>query len=190
MPRRIPLCLSFVISLCAALSGPASAQRPAWIDSLLIAANLPVVTLEARKDGVPADDIHRVLDAMRAKNVPASDAETVIDEERTARREHGPVDNFGAFVQSKLDAGMRGHDLAAAIRAEHVAHGKGNGPRAASAGAAGGSGRAGEKRGGPSTDRGRASIDTSRVHGRPSSAPSRAPATKGPPAGRPNKPMR
>lgn len=64
---------------------------------------------------------------MEAKKVPAHEARQVIDEERVARRDHRPVDNFGAFVQSRLQAGLRGQELAAAIRAEHAARGKGKG---------------------------------------------------------------
>jgi len=39
--------------------------------------------------------------------------------------EHGPVDNFGAFVKSKLAEGLRGRDLADAIAIEHKVRGKG-----------------------------------------------------------------
>ena len=48
-------------------------------------------------------------------------------EQSRAIDEHGPTDNFGAFVQSKLDQGLRGRELSDAIRAEHAAHGKGKG---------------------------------------------------------------
>jgi hypothetical protein len=48
----------------------------------------------------------------------------LFETENKAIREHGPVDNFGAFVQRRLDEGLRGRDLADAIRAEHAAHGR------------------------------------------------------------------
>lgn len=121
MRRVIPVL--FGILLLPAAS--ASAQVPDWVTQILAAAQLPVTAAEARQEGVPDNEVREVLDALRTANVPAHEARDIFDEERKARREHGPVDNFGAFVQSKLAAGLRGRDLAAAIRAEHVARGKG-----------------------------------------------------------------
>lgn len=121
MRRFIPLALAASVSW----SSVAAAQIPDWVTQILAAAQLPVSAAEARREGVPNAEVRAVLDALRGANVPAHEARQVIDEERSARREHGPVDNFGAFVQSKLQAGLRGRDLAAAIRAEHVARGRG-----------------------------------------------------------------
>ena len=123
-----------VLVLSLFTGGVASAQVPDWVTVLLDAAMLPVSANAARSEGVPGDEVRAVIESMRNKNMPAHEARGVLDEARNARREHGPVDNFGAFVQSKLDAGLRGRDLAAAIRAEHAARGKG--------GAAGGKGAA------------------------------------------------
>jgi hypothetical protein len=72
---------------------------------------------------VPDSAVRAVLEALQRRQVTPGDAKDVLDEERGDVREHGPIDNFGAFVQSKLDAGLRGRDLAAAIRAEHEARG-------------------------------------------------------------------
>lgn len=116
--------LAFAFTLLGAAS--ASAQAPDWVTQLIHAAQLPVSANAARHEGVPASDVRAVLDAMRNKNVRAGEARDVLDEARAARREHGPVDNFGAFVQTKLDAGLRGRELAAAIRAEHAARGRGS----------------------------------------------------------------
>ena len=107
------------------MASPAAAQAPDWVQVLIGAAGLPVAADSARKEGVPSDDVRAVIESMRNKNIPANEAKDVLNEARAAHREHGPVDNFGAFVQSKLDAGLRGRDLAAAIRAEHAARGKG-----------------------------------------------------------------
>ena len=103
----------------------AAAQVPSWVNDLLVAAQLPVVAAEVRLDGVPGSEVQQVLDAMAAARMRAHEARQVLVLERDAVRDHGPVDNFGAFVQSKLSAGLRGRDLAAAIKAEHVARGKG-----------------------------------------------------------------
>ena len=118
--RTMPALLA--LSLIAA---PAPAQAPDWVQVLISAAGLPIAADSARKEGVPSDDVRAVLESMRNKNIPANEAKDILNEARAAHREHGPVDNFGAFVQSKLDAGLRGRDLAAAIRAEHAARGKG-----------------------------------------------------------------
>lgn len=107
-------------------STPSFAQVPDWVNQILAAAQLPVVASEARREGIAVDEIRKVLDAMRNAGVPAYEATTLIETERQAHREHGPTDNFGAFVQAQLAAGKRGQDLAAAIRAEHARQGKGN----------------------------------------------------------------
>lgn len=141
--RRIGLFLAAPVLICR----PLEAQTPDWIRRVLAAAELPVSADEARREGAPDGVIRQVLAAMQSANVPAAEAREVLDEERAAMREHGPVDNFGAFVQAKLDAGLRGRELAAAIRAEHQRRGKGPRERVAQPGNRGGDrGRSGEAR--------------------------------------------
>lgn len=119
------VCIAVVLSAVAA--SPAHGQVPDWVAQIIAAAELPVVAAQARNDGIAADQVRTAIEAMRRSRVRAADARVVLEEARNARREHGPVDNFGAFVQSRLDAGLRGRELAAAIRAEHVARGRGRG---------------------------------------------------------------
>lgn len=122
------------VLLAAALIGwstPAFAQVPDWVNQVLIAAQLPVAAAEARRDGIANAEIRKVLDALFNAGVPAYEAVTLVETERQAHREHGPTDNFGAFVQAQLAAGKRGQELAAAIRAEHARQGKGNAARKA-----------------------------------------------------------
>ncbi|HEU6450679.1 MAG TPA: hypothetical protein VFT57_04610 [Gemmatimonadaceae bacterium] len=121
-------------------SRPSFGQSPDLLSRILSAAKLPVSTAQAREEGTPSDVIRKVLEVMMGARVPAGEAHDVIDEERAARRENGPVDNFGAFVQSQLAAGLRGRELAAAIRAEHAARGKGHGSAAGKGHAASGAG--------------------------------------------------
>ena len=128
-PRMRYTIPALLVALVVGRSTPVPAQLAEWVNQLLTAAQLPVVTAEARREGITSDDIRAVLDAMRRAGVPAHEATALIDTERVARREHGPVDNFGAFVQSQLAAGKRGQDLAAAIRTEHARRGKGNAAR-------------------------------------------------------------
>lgn len=107
-------------------STPSFAQVPDWVNQVLAAAQLPMAASEARREGIAADEIRKVLDALRNAGVPAYEATTLIETERQAHRENGPADNFGAFVQAQLAAGKRRQELAAAIRAEHARQGKGN----------------------------------------------------------------
>src|SRR5574339_393269 len=101
-------CLMFALAASLATSLPA--QTPDWVTRGLEASNLPVSTSEARKEGASNTDIQQVREVLQKEKVPADQAREVIDEERAARREHGPVDNFGAFVQARLQQGLRGRD--------------------------------------------------------------------------------
>jgi hypothetical protein len=93
------------------------------------AIELPREAKELRDLGVPSDEVRTALQAARAKRMKGSEARALMREGRSAAGETGPVDNFGAFVQARLDEGLRGQDLAAAIRAEHQARGIGKGKR-------------------------------------------------------------
>jgi hypothetical protein len=177
--RRLGLLLVAPVLICR----PLEAQTPDWIRELLAAAELPVSADEARREGAPDGVIQEVLAAMRAANVPAHEAREVLDEERDALRAHGPVDNFGAFVQAKLDAGLRGRDLAAAIRAEHQLRGKGASERGAQAGDRG---RSGEVR---DTARDRRARSETRPAKEPEANEGRA-NEKGRPRERPTRPNR
>ena len=124
MHRRLP-----ALFLCLSLgwSSPMEGQLPEWVNDILVATRLPVVADEARREGAASGEIREVLEAMSRARVPAHEATVILDSARAVRREHGPVDNFGAFVQTQLAEGKRGRELAAAIRAEHARRGKGNG---------------------------------------------------------------
>lgn len=95
------------------------------IEAILGAINLPQVVEEARQEGVSDSTLVTILDDMRRGRVPATEAEDVMEQEVEVIRAGGPVDNFGAFVQGALAAGLRGRDLAQAIRAEHRSRGIG-----------------------------------------------------------------
>jgi hypothetical protein len=118
---------TLVLATALAAAPSAAQESSSMVASVLQALRLPRTTLEARTLGVPESDIRAILDKAREKRVPAADVNELFEHENRAIREHGPVDNFGAFVQSRLNEGLRGRDLAEAIRAEHAAHGKGKG---------------------------------------------------------------
>jgi hypothetical protein len=119
------------------LSLPSTAMAQDWLGKVLTAALLPVSAAEARDAGVPDAQVRDILGVLRRTKLPADDARRVLDEEVRVVREGGPKDNFGAFVQTQLDAGLRGRELADAIREEHRRRGIGHPDEKGKAGAAG-----------------------------------------------------
>lgn len=116
---------------------PSTAMAQDWLGKALTAALLPVSAAEARDAGVPDTQVRDILGVLRRTRLPADDAWRVLDEEVRVVREGGPKDNFGAFVQTQLDAGLRGRELAAAIREEHRRRGIGRPDEKGNAGQAG-----------------------------------------------------
>lgn len=106
---------------------PPSTDDKARRERLVKASKLPRKATEVRAKGVPASDVKEAMAAAKSKGVKAGDMAEVAEEHGKAVDEHGPIDNFGAFVKAKLDEGLRGRELAAAIRAEHAKRGKGKG---------------------------------------------------------------
>jgi hypothetical protein len=104
---------------------PAPLTAQSILEQIQGALRLPTIATDARQSGVPDDQVTGVLEQIRRRRLPAGDASRVMDEELRAVREGGPTNNFGAFVQSRLDAGLRGRELAEAIRAEHARRGIG-----------------------------------------------------------------
>ena len=90
------------------------------------AARLPEAASEAREAGIPEEEVGKVLTEARRRSMPAEEVEAVLVESAASARQNGPVDNYGAFVQSQLDQGLRGRELRDAIHAEHAARGKGH----------------------------------------------------------------
>jgi hypothetical protein len=146
---KTPIWILALATTLAATSSAAQETSGGGLATVLQSIfGLPKATQEARVLGVPESDLRVVLDTAREKRLPAGVVAEMIRDENDAIRENGPIDNFGAFVQARLNEGLRGRDLAAAIRAEHVAHGKGKGQglsrSSAPAGSPGKSGSAGK----------------------------------------------
>jgi len=104
-------------------------------ERLLKATQLPKKAEEVREKGVPEGEMKEALEAAKAKGVGAGEMADLTDEQSKAIDQHGRIDNFGSFVKSKLNEGLRGRELAAAIRAEHAKRGKG--PKSKAEGAKG-----------------------------------------------------
>ena len=103
----------------ALIAGPLSAQgKGAGSPATRVAAAiaLPAAARELRAAGVPPREVARALEVLASRSVPADEARTVILAASGAATSGGPIENFGTFVRAQLDAGVRGRDLAAAIR--------------------------------------------------------------------------
>lgn len=108
----------------AACSTPLLAQDNPLLERLRAASRMPQAADEARRTSGD-NEVGTLFDIFRERRVPADEAVLVVEEYRRTRQEHGQVENFGAFVRSQLDRGLRGRELAEAIRQEHAARGRG-----------------------------------------------------------------
>src|SRR5688572_8503467 len=91
-----------VILLTSSTGWAQSARSTGDGNRALKAARLPRHTQDVRSKGVPDADVRRALKAAREKRVPAGEMSDVVGEHARAVDEHGPIDNFGGFVQGKL----------------------------------------------------------------------------------------
>jgi hypothetical protein len=114
-----------LILLATLVLPPATPMAQTWLDRVLEAAQLPLAAAEARDEGISNLSIREYLERVRRNRVPADDAYRILDEEVRVVRDGGPRENFGAFVQTQLDAGLRGRALADAIHEEHRRRGMG-----------------------------------------------------------------
>lgn len=128
MKRFVAILASLLLMVGAVPAQDEAAVRQEEMKQrLLRAIRLPGTVQEARTAGVPEEEIRGTLVKGRERNVPAGEMQELLEVEVESVKEHGPIDNFGAFVQSKLDQGLRGRELAEAIRMEHSARGQGKG---------------------------------------------------------------
>jgi hypothetical protein len=107
--------------------GVVHAQQPSVAERVRAALDVVRIADSVHKRGVPERDISVIFDEVRRKSIPATETRDVLQATDASLKEHGPVDNFGAFVQSQLAAGKRGRALSQAIRAEHARRGIGGG---------------------------------------------------------------
>lgn len=133
----------------------AQEQAPPLLDRIRAAVNLPAIVDSVRHHGgISEEDMRTVLGDVMQRRVPASETRDMLAQADSAIREHGPVDNFGAFVQAQLAAGLRGKALAKAIRQEHQRRGIGKGKMIEPKGGPAMRDSAGRGRGGVSPERG------------------------------------
>lgn len=135
----------------APLSVTAQEEVPPDTVGILQAIQLPDLTEILRQRGVPTEEIAAAIEGARRRGVPPGEMTGVLEETAESVEQTGPIENFGAFVEQQLAAGLRGRELAEAIRAEHGRRGIGPGQRLESRGR----GSAGEGMRPPEADRGR-----------------------------------
>jgi hypothetical protein len=116
---------------------------------------LPVRSTEAREAGVPDQRVRTTIWDIFRSGVPADDASRIVDAEVRTVREGGSSDNFGSYVRSQVESGLRGRELADAIHREHARRGMGKPGAAGRRNGADEPGRANNRRDGRPDDAGR-----------------------------------
>lgn len=122
----ILVALALVQHPAAAQEEP-TAQEETGSTAILEAIRLPEIAEGLRERGVPVEEIEAAMRGAREGDVPPGEMTGVLEETAESVDETGPIENFGAFVQDRLAAGLRGRDLAEAIRTEHARRGIGQG---------------------------------------------------------------
>jgi hypothetical protein len=80
--------------------------------------SLDTLIARARRAGVPDTSVRAVVDVMTRGGATRDEALEAAEMEVVAVERGGRRDAFGQFVRSKTASGLRGRELAAAIRAE------------------------------------------------------------------------
>ena len=94
-----------MLSLALLVAGPALAdEKGADSAEVRAALELPAKAQVLRAEGVEDAEVKKALDGAKERKVKASEAGEALDGAADAVREHGPVDNFGAFVQEQLES--------------------------------------------------------------------------------------
>lgn len=113
----------------APVAAPQTRVPTAADSAVMRALELPQIFQRARDAGIPDSSLRGMIDAMRRRGIPTEEAIPAVEMEVEAVEAGGPKDNFGSFVRAQVESGLRGQELAAAIRAEREARGMGPGRR-------------------------------------------------------------
>jgi hypothetical protein len=85
---------------------------------ILDAIALPEKAEALRGSGMSADEVRGALDAAEMAGVSATETTELIDAATSSEDGDAWQGNFGSYVKSQLDSGLRGQELAEAIKAE------------------------------------------------------------------------
>jgi hypothetical protein len=97
-----------------AVAAPSEADAA---DDVLATLDLPIATAAARDAGVGEEDIKDVLSCVQTSGIGAASATVALDAEaRASKSDRGKIAGFGQWVRAQVAAGLRGKELAAAIR--------------------------------------------------------------------------
>ena len=131
MPQIHRLVLAGALLAASGLGAQSATQAPqtrvptAADSAILRAIDLPRVMQRAREAGIPDSSIRGIMDRMRQRGIPAEEATSAVELEVETVERGGNKDNFGSFVRAQVESGLRGRELAAAIRAERQRRGMG-----------------------------------------------------------------
>lgn len=102
----------------------AASERQAQGDArrmrLQRALELPAQAHAARERGTPNEEVSEALDALEEENVGADESAELLRVDGEAAAEHGAHQRLGDFVEAQLEQGVRGRELAEAIRNERA----------------------------------------------------------------------
>jgi hypothetical protein len=172
---------AWVSCLAIALAAPATTLAqgsPAESGDILAAIQLPSAAQTLRDRGIPAVEVSVAVAGARNNDMDAGQLTVIFRQTAATMAEHGPIENFGAFVQRQLRAGLRGRELAEAIRAEHARRGIGRGKSVSGQGRGqqGGPGAAGRALGRGRSGGAQGNEIRRGPHGRPDGAASTLPS--------------
>jgi hypothetical protein len=129
--RRVIRSSLTIAALCAAPLGaqipvprpPAdTAAKPPAIraaaESVSRGGSLNALYTQSRQAGLPDAQVRGLYDQLRQRGVADADAQQLVSSEVASVRAGAPKQAFGSVVNQQVARGLRGRDLAAAIRAE------------------------------------------------------------------------
>ena len=117
--RTLAIVALFVVApaLVAQPSAPGPSQ-PQTAARTMAPRSLDTLIARARRSGIPDSTVRGVVTEMRRSGATNDEALEAAEMEVVAVERGGRRDNFGQFVRSRTASGLRGRELAAAIRAE------------------------------------------------------------------------
>ena len=98
-----------------------TAKKPpkrAAADSLTGAGSLSGLLQQSKAVGLPDTQVQGLYEQLRRRGVPDADAQRVVSGEIESVRAGAPPRTFGASVNQQIARGLRGRELAAAIKAD------------------------------------------------------------------------
>lgn len=119
------LLLAPALSAQSTLGAPQTRVPTAADSAILRALEFPRVMQRARAAGAADSTLRGILETMRTRGLPAHDATAALETEVEILEQGGNKENFGQFVKTQVEAGLRGRELAASIRAERARRGMG-----------------------------------------------------------------